>query len=274
MTLPASAVPSRAFAGVPGIASTLLACLCLCLLSPPAAMGEMATDGLRLSVMPDFASAVASLAPISVVPADNSWYVAPLTARNALLVIHLIGLSVGFGSALVLDAWILRWMVQGRVPPEIGSLFHVLGGAVVAGLALLWISGLGFLILYAATDPAKLANAKLYGKIGIVCVLTLNGVALHRAILPMTLTDLSRPMFSDLAPRARRAALVCGSLSGASWVAAFLLGILRELNGRIAFWEVMALWCALVLCAFALASLLMGGAARHWARVPAAPAVA
>lgn len=217
-------------------------------------------EGLRPSVMLDhgaFSVSAAEMAGASGVVADLPWFLAPLTARNALLVIHLLGLSIGFGGAVVLDAWLLAWMVRGRQSDMVGMAFQLIGSAVSVGLLLLWMSGLGFLVLYMLTDPAKLANPKLWGKIVIVLILTLNGFALHRWVMPMTLKDVHQPLFSGATIQARMIGLLSGSISAASWVSAFLLGLLKELNGRISVLHVLQCWSVLVIVAFVGANLLL-----------------
>lgn len=231
-------------------------------------------DDLRPSVMLDAGAFAAEPAQIAIAPGvvvELPWFLAPLNARNALLVVHLVGLSIGFGSALVLDAWLLVWMVRGRQTSSVGTAFELLGSVVSVGLLLLWVSGLGFLILYLLTDPVKFANPKLWGKIGIVYLLTLNGFALHRWVMPMTLKDVHQPLFSGATIQARMIGLASGSLSAASWASAFLLGLLKELNGRISLLHVAQCWVALVILAFLGANLLLLARAGFRTIVPAHP---
>ncbi|KQT53957.1 hypothetical protein ASG62_12065 [Aureimonas sp. Leaf427] len=242
-------------------------------IGPIEAAGRL--DDLRPSLMLDHGAFAAAAAPVSstLAPgggaADLPWFLAPLNPRNALLAVHLVGLSIGFGGALILDAWLLSWMVRGRQSQSVGTAFELIGAVVSIGLLLLWISGLGFLILYSLTDPAKLANPKLWGKIGIVSILTLNGFALHRWVMPMTLKDVHQPLFSGATLQARLIGLASGSVSAASWVSAFLLGLLKELNGRIGVLDIVHCWTALLLLAFLGANLLLLARAGFRTVVPA-----
>jgi hypothetical protein len=68
-----------------------------------------------------------------------------------------------------------------------------------------------------------------------------------------------RPLFSQATRPARFVGLACGALSGASWTSAFLLGILRELNGRITVLQVLECWAMMVLLAFFAAYTLLLG---------------
>lgn len=229
---------------------------------------------LRPSVMLEAGIFSAGPAQIAIAPGlavDLPWFLAPLNARNALLVVHLVGLSIGFGGAIVLDAWLIAWMVRGRQSQSVGTAFQLIGSVVSVGLLLLWISGIGFLLLYTLTDPAKLSNPKLWGKIGIVYLLTLNGFALHRWVMPMTLKDVHQPLFSGATIQARMIGLASGSLSAASWASAFLLGLLKELNGRISLLHVAQCWVALVILAFLGANLLLLARAGFRTIVPAHP---
>ena len=88
--------------------------------------------------------------------------------------------------------WILRWLRRGSLPVEIGRTFHFISDAVTIGLCLLWLSGLGFLALYAMESPEKFENPRLWANVIVVIVLTINGVIIRAFVLPETLPDLSR----------------------------------------------------------------------------------
>lgn len=177
---------------------------------------------------------------------------APLPSVRLLTILvglHLLGLCFGLGGATMLDFWILRWMRWGGLPNEIARTFLFVSKVVSVGLALLWVSGLGFLAVYAFEAPEKLSNPKIVAKITVVAVLTLNGWLIHALVLPGVLRDVSRPMFDGVSRLRTGVFLISGAVSGVSWYTAFALGLMRELNGRVAAGLLLALWLAAMVAA-------------------------
>lgn len=190
----------------------------------------------------------------------------PIRLLTLLVGLHLIGLCFGLGGATMLDFWILRWMRWGGLPPEIARTFLFVSKVVSVGIALLWLSGLGFLAVYAVESPEKLANPKIVAKFVIVLALTVNGLLIHALVLPSVLRDVSRPMFEGVSHTSTAVFLVSGAISGVSWYAAFALGLMRELNGRVSAGLLLTLWMAAVVvasvAAFAFWQSLLARSAR------------
>ena len=177
---------------------------------------------------------------------------APLPSVRLLTILvglHLLGLCFGLGGATMLDFWILRWMRWGGLPNEIARTFLFVSKVVSVGLALLWVSGLGFLAIYALEAPEKLSNPKIVAKVTVVAVLTLNGWLIHALVLPGVLRDVSRPMFDGVSRLRTGVFLISGAVSGVSWYTAFALGLMRELNGGVAAGLLLALWLAAMVAA-------------------------
>ncbi len=166
----------------------------------------------------------------------------PVKVLTLLVGLHLVGLCFGLGGATMLDFWILRWMRWGGLPPEIARIFLFVSKVCTVGIVLLWLSGLGFLAVYATESPEKLQNPKLWAKITVVVVLTLNGLVIHSAILPGILRDVGRPMLDGISGARTGIFLVSGAVSGMSWYTAFALGLMRELNGTVAYGTLIGLW--------------------------------
>ncbi len=175
----------------------------------------------------------------------------PVRVLTLLVAVHLIGLCFGLGGATMLDFWILRWMRWGSLPGEIARIFLFVSKVVSVGLGLLWLSGLGFLAVYAVESPEKFGNPKLLAKIAVVVVLTINGLLIHAIVLPGVLRDIRRPMLDGVSGVRTGIFLVSGAISGVSWYTAFALGLMRELNGVVPAGLLLALW----LCAVMAASL-------------------
>ena len=179
----------------------------------------------------------------------------PIRVLTVLTGIHLLGVCFGLGGATMLDVWILRWLRWGDLPGEVARIFGYVGKVCSVGLALLWLSGLGFLALYAVESPDTLANPKLWAKLTIVLVLTLNGFLIASIVLPSTLGDLRRPILDGVSGRRAVIFLMSGAISGVSWYSAFALGLMREFNGTVAYGLLIGLWLTGIVATF-LAALV------------------
>ena len=120
--------------------------------------------------------------------------------------------------------------IRRPLDPANVAIFHIISNLVALGLALLWLSGLGFLIIYSQTNPALLGNPKLWAKVAIVVVLTINGVYIHWRVLPILQAQAGLMLFENLLPHVRHAMLTAAAVSTVSWYVPFLLGMARELN--------------------------------------------
>ena len=155
-----------------------------------------------------------------------------------------------------LSLWILRWLRRGSLPVEIGRTFHFISDAITLGLCLfLWLSGLGFLALYAMESPEKFENPRLWANVIVVIVLTINGVIIRAFVLPETLRDLSRLLLFGVSRRRAALFLAAGAASGVSWYTAFAFGIFRELNNSVTFTLLVIMWLTLIIAA-SLAAIL------------------
>lgn len=178
---------------------------------------------------------------------------------------HLIGLVLGLGTTVYLDGGcflsIARRSWSGYQEFMAGALFKVATKYVVVGLAILWVSGCGFLIHYSVFSPEKLANPKLLAKFAVVSVLTLNGYLLHYHVLKRVagMRECGRLLRSRVGPLC----LFSGAVSSASWIMAFLLGALPVLNNTVGFTVFVLGWAGLALAIYFSARIAIARAARH-----------
>jgi hypothetical protein len=192
---------------------------------------------------------------------EFAWALAPEAigyARTLLRLLHFAGLVLGLGGAVFLD------LTLGRVAKAGLTLDHVdmvewIGRFVALGLAVLWLSGLGFLALYQVADPQKLANPKIYAKMVIVAILTANGIVIHLAVLPRLRQRIDRPLMADLRPRLRLLFAVTSAVSLVSWTTPVVLGAAPQLNVIVPFAAILTVYAALLVAATALAFTLFGG---------------
>lgn len=152
------------------------------------------------------------------------------TLKSCLIAMHLFGLLLGLGAATTLDIFIAKFMIMGRVKKEYCIFIDFCSNIVSIGLLILWVTGAGFLIYYYEFDPMKLSNQKVWAKIAIVAVLTLNGAFIHRTVLPLMRNRVGRNLFHGLTAGQRSLLLVSGAVSVTSWYVPLLLGTFPQLN--------------------------------------------
>lgn len=152
------------------------------------------------------------------------------TLKPALLFLHLIGLALGLGSASLVDLLVLRALIRRRFEPAEVCFVRFASAVVTAGLALLWLSGLGLLACYSAFDLAALQNPKLWVKILVVAVLSLNGLAIHAFALPLIGRQAGRGLFDGVTRMNSCLLLATGTVSATSWYVPLFLGIAKPLN--------------------------------------------
>ena len=153
-----------------------------------------------------------------------------LAARTMLRFVHFVGLALGLGGATVLDLMLIRFFISDRITPEKWIVFRFVSTLVNIGLLLLWVTGLGFLLHYVLFDPVKLTNDKIWAKLAIVWVLSVNGLFIHAVVLPRIEQQIGRPLFSSMGKWQRRTFLASGAVSAVSWYVPVALGALVQFN--------------------------------------------
>jgi hypothetical protein len=188
-------------------------------------------------------------------------------ARNALRIIHFIGLAFGIGAATMLDLIVLRFFIGKRISSAAFDIFKFGSSIVSFGICTLWLSGIGFLLFYAAFEPIKLTNEKVWAKMAIVLILTINGFIIHKTILPAVKAQVGRSIFEGMNMGKRRTLVCVGTISVVSWYAPLIIANLSSLNFTVPALQILmayALVLAAVLAAanFALASKFAPGSGR------------
>lgn len=158
----------------------------------------------------------------------------PTLINDAARAIHLVGLALGFGVAVLADVSASRALSRPLSLSEFETLerYHRM---VTVGLFLLWGSGLCLLWLRTGMDPANF-TPKLMTKLGVVCLLTLNAVLIGRIGLP-TMLAWEGYRFGELPIVERLQLSALALLSGACWVSALALGVFSQL--KTVSWDVL-----------------------------------
>jgi len=144
----------------------------------------------------------------------------------------MLALALGLGAALLADWVVLRKLTFGIVSQKAAGQLDDLSHAVSAGLALIWVTGALLVADNALDAPASIMNQKLWAKLVIVTVLTLNAVLLHRMVLPRATSRIGQPLFETRFDRVSLVSVLLGAISAVSWMFAAYLGVARELNGK------------------------------------------
>lgn len=151
-------------------------------------------------------------------------------ALKALLLIHILALATALGAVLLIDLRLVRLLSGGRVTQTDLTVALAAALPIRVGLALLYATGVGFLVIYWITDPHLLTNPKIHAKMVIVGLLMINAVAVERIGLPLIRRNVGRALFHGVHPSRQAIALAAGAISGTAWLSATALGLLRELN--------------------------------------------
>lgn len=189
-----------------------------------------------------------------------------LATRAMLRFVHFIGLALGLGGATVLDLILVRFFISDRITPEKWIVFRFVSTLVNVGLLLLWLSGLGFLLHYALFDPVKLTNDKIWAKLAIVWILSVNGLFIHGIVLPRIEQQIGRSLFSSMGEWQRQAFLASGAVSAVSWYVPVALGALVQFNFTVPASAILTFYAMMVAVAVVAVNLVVHSSAALAAR--------
>ena len=165
--------------------------------------------------------------------------------RMGIVYLHLIACCVAIGLVLTNDIDLVMRLIKAEPDDALDpGHFSDLQKTVSRALIALWITGVALITLDASTKGwIYFSNPKLQSKVAVVMLLTLNGFALHKYVLPLMQKagSLLRLSFSE-----RLLAVFAGTVSGVSWFYAALLGIGRPLNWKYSLGEILAAYPVLI----------------------------
>ena len=169
--------------------------------------------------------------------------------RLAIVYIHLIACCVAIGLVLTSDIAMVKQLLQGDTA-GLSDHKHLDGlqKTVSRALAVLWVTGVAIIAMdVSAKGLGYFANPKIQAKIGLVVLLTINGVLLHRAVLPLLQKAGS---LLKLTVSQRLLALFAGALSAVTWFYAAFIGVGRPLAWKYSLVELLAAYPVLVVGGF------------------------
>lgn len=129
---------------------------------------------------------------------------------SVMVLAHIIGTVLGVGGATFAEVFHIRAMRDGVMTEEEAATLKICYTVLRIGLAILLISGFGFLIYYRLTGQEELLyNPKLWAKMTIVFIIPINAILFQIRKIPTWLAT---------------------AVSLTSWYAALILGTFREIS--------------------------------------------
>lgn len=149
--------------------------------------------------------------------------------KSAITFLHLAGLALGVGGAWILDLFIVKHLKQ-KITKDNYQVIDFVSKWVSVGLFLLWISGFFFIAYYYFFKPELLSNQKVWSKIFIVIILTINGIFVHYTILPKLKAAINKNLINSLSDQEVIKTICIGTISFVSWLFPIVLGVTETLN--------------------------------------------
>lgn len=166
--------------------------------------------------------------------------------KSLIMFFHLGGLAMGVGGAWMLDVFIMR-QINNKISKEKYDLIEFVSRFVLYGLLFLWISGFGFLAFYYVYSPELLLNQKVWAKLFIVSVLSINGYFIHTYLLPKIKRSVGQTLIQSVSLRELQIIVVLGSTSFVSWLFPIVLGVGKTLNFTVAATDILFVYMIAIL---------------------------
>ena len=150
-----------------------------------------------------------------------------LRAETYTITVHLLGLVLGLGGALILDVMIFHFLNNLTISSREAVIMHLISQMIILGLALLIVSGFALTLI---NPEAYLENPRFLMKMTAVGVVTINGVLLNLFIVPkMEQISFHKGEMKENTGLIR-GAFVAGAVSMTSWLSVFILAMINPLE--------------------------------------------
>jgi len=169
-----------------------------------------------------------------------------LNLKSFILLLHIAGLAVGIGGAWIVEAFILKHMKTFTINKEHYSVIEFISKFVLAGLAMLWFSGGLFLLYYYLYTPEFLGNEKVWAKVFIVLMLTINGFFVHHYLLPLIKECIGSTLQKVLSVEKLMLVLSMGVISFLSWLFPVILGVAKSLNFSVTAIDIILIYLSIL----------------------------
>ncbi|MBI4175141.1 hypothetical protein HY523_00825 [Candidatus Berkelbacteria bacterium] len=168
-----------------------------------------------------------------------------MSLTNLFVILHLVGLVIGLGSATVGDAIFFKALRTKRLAAEEFTLLQTISRLIWIGIAILILSGIGLVVVKFQTVAGYHIPAKLWLKFILTGIIAGNGLFIHYRIYPLLAQSVDKPLATSPLAKHLRALTISGAVSLISWWSAFLLGSLRGLP--LSFIELLGIYLVIIL---------------------------
>ena len=176
-----------------------------------------------------------------------------------LTIMHLLGFSFGLGLATIVDVLLIRALLRNQaLTKNQYNMIHQLSVYVMIGLAVLWVSGAGFLLFYKFSSPEKICNPKVWSKFTVVLILSINGFFIHRYLLPKLKQCIGLNLMDHKSYKQLSIFCATGVLSIVSWYTPFIFGVADQLNYTVGYFALVFGYLAVLSVAIISALSVLG----------------
>lgn len=180
--------------------------------------------------------------------------------KTLVVYVHLLSACVAVGSLLLQDIGLCRARARKLLEREIEDLKRTIK-VISVSLILLWVSGIALVVVgYMASPEKYLTNEKLWAKITVVVILTVNGFILHRKTFPKLQVG---TVLIHLPSAASLLVVLTGSISTVTWLFACYLGIARTWNYTLDYTSIMVLYLGILVFVFVCGQVIVRFSGRH-----------
>jgi hypothetical protein len=183
--------------------------------------------------------------------------------EGMLVVAHVVGAALGVGAATASDSVFMRSIRNRRFSSEQFVLTRSVSDVVLAGMALVALTGIGLLLL----NPELIGEAKFLAKMTAVATLLANGLVFHVWVMPFLKENRDTWLGEEALSAGRRWLFAgAGAVSAVSWFTALILGASGDI--QLPLWVMLLGYVALLVGGAVTAFLLLS----HLIFAPAPPA--
>jgi hypothetical protein len=145
-----------------------------------------------------------------------------------LLAMHLLGVTIGFGGAIITDIFFFKFLKDARISENEEGILKTFSQVIWLGLGIIVVSGI---LIFISNIEYYSSSAKFLTKMFVVGVIIINGFFLNKVVTP-SLTAISFGKLKDNTDSRvrylRHLSFALGAVSVTSWWTAFILGNMRS----------------------------------------------
>ena len=140
--------------------------------------------------------------------------------KQLFLFFHIITVCIGLGGALISDFTFIKAIKDNFLDKNELKFLNFLGNIVMLNLPLIYISGM---LIFLLDERNYLENPRFLTKVLVVVILTINGIFVHKYLLPNMQSIINR----DELKNKKTILFASGALSVTSWILALSLAIFK-----------------------------------------------